>query len=56
MEVAGLVLGVYPVVILVFEQFKTGAKYFSNWRQSRRQYEGFIRDTEAQQLFLEVTL
>jgi hypothetical protein len=56
MEVAGLVLGVYPVVILVFEQFKTGAEYFSNWRQFRRQYEGFIRDIEAQQLFLEGTL
>jgi len=56
MEVAGLVLGVYPVVILAFEQFKTGAEYFSNWRQFRRQYEGFIRDIEAQQLFLEGTL
>lgn len=56
MEVAGLVLGVYPVVILVFEQFKTGSEYFSNWRQFRRQYEGFIRDIEAQQLFFEGTL
>src|SRR5580700_10080654 len=56
MEFVGLALGVYPVVILAFEQFKEGAKYFSNWRQFRRQYEGFIRDIEAQQLFLEGTL
>ena len=56
MEVAGLVLGAYPVVIMVFEQFKTGAEYFSNWRQFRRQYEGFIHDIEARQLFFEGTL
>lgn len=56
MEVAGLILGVYPAVVLVFEQFKAGAEYFSNWRRFRRQYEGFIRDIEAQQLFLEVNL
>ena len=56
MEYAGLVLGAYPILILVFEQFKTGAEYFSNWRRFRRQYEGFIRDIEAQQLFLEGTL
>jgi hypothetical protein len=56
MEVAGLVLGVYPAVVLVFEQFKAGAECFSNWRQFWRQYEGFISDIKARQLFLEVTL
>jgi hypothetical protein len=53
MEVAGLVLAVYPVTILAFEQYKKGAKYFSHWIQFRRRYESFIRDMEGQQLFFE---
>lgn len=50
MEVAGLVLGVYPAVVLAFEQFKTGKKYFSNWVQFRRKYEELMQDIEAQRL------
>jgi hypothetical protein len=53
MEVAGLVLAVYPATILAFEQYKKGAKYFSHWIQFRRRYESFIRDMEGQQLFFE---
>jgi hypothetical protein len=53
MEVAGLVLSAYPAAILVFEQYKTGTRYFANWAQFRRKYEAFIRDMEGQQLFFE---
>src|SRR4051812_45006118 len=53
MEVAGFVLSAYPAAILVFEQYKTGARYFGNWVQFRRKYEAFIRDMEGQQLFFE---
>lgn len=53
MEVAGLALGAYPVIVLAFEQYKKGAKYISNWAQYRRKYEALIRDMEAQQLFFE---
>jgi hypothetical protein len=53
MEVAGLVLAVYPVIIMTFEQYKKGSRYFSHWIQFRRRYESFIRDMEGQQLFFE---
>ena len=53
MEVAGLVLAVYPALILTFEQYKKGSKYFSHWIHFRRRYESFIRDMEGQQLFFE---
>ena len=53
MEVVGLVLSVYPVVILAFEQFKTGSEYFSNWKRFRRQYEGFLSDIAGQRLLFE---
>lgn len=52
-EIWGLVIGVYPDIILAFEQFKTGCEYFSNWRQFRRSYNVFITDIERQQLFFE---
>jgi hypothetical protein len=53
MEVLGLALGVYPAVILAFEQFKTGSTYFSNWKQFRRQYSGFLSDIAGQRLLFE---
>ena len=53
MEVAGLVLAIYPATVLAFEQYKRGAQYFAHWAQFRRRYEGFIRDIEGQQLFFE---
>lgn len=53
MEVAGFVLTVYPVTILAFEQYKKGAKYFSQYVRFRQRYEAFIRDMEGQQLFFE---
>lgn len=53
MEVAGFVLTVYPVTILAFEQYKKGAKYFSQYVCFRQRYEAFIRDMEGQQLFFE---
>lgn len=53
MEVAGLVLGAFPAAVLVFEQYKKGARYYANWAQFRRKYEAFIRDLEGQQLFFE---
>jgi hypothetical protein len=53
MEIAGLALGVYPALVLAFEQYKNGAKYCQNWMQFRRRYQEFIHDTGGQQLFFE---
>ena len=53
MEFAGLALGVYPAVVLAFEQYKKGARYCRNWIQFRTRYEKFIHDTGGQQLFFE---
>lgn len=53
MEVVGLALAIYPVVILAFEQFKTGSGYFSNWKRFRRQYNGFLSDIAGQRLLFE---
>jgi hypothetical protein len=53
MEAAAFVLTVYPAVVLAFEQYKKGAKYFDNWYRFRRKYENFTLDIWAQKLFFE---
>jgi hypothetical protein len=53
MEVAGFILGVYPVVCLVLGQYRKGAKFVKKYRQFYKNYTSFITDIGFQQLKFE---
>jgi hypothetical protein len=56
MEVAGLALGVYPIVCLLLDQYRDGAKYVKNYRRFLRNYTSFVTDIRFQQLKFEELL
>ncbi len=49
MEVAGFVLGVYPVVCLILDQYRKGAILVKKYRRFLRNYTSFIMDISFQQ-------
>ena len=53
MEVAGIVLAVYPILVLMLEEYKSGAKYYRKWARFRQRHHNFVSQMELQQLLLE---
>ncbi|PMD32612.1 hypothetical protein L207DRAFT_639906 [Hyaloscypha variabilis F] len=52
LEIVPIALAVYPALILIFEQYKTGAEYYTKWASFRARYARFARETKAQNLLL----
>jgi len=56
MEVAGLALGVYPIVWKLLSQYRDGARFVKNYRQFLNNYTSFIIDIGIQQQKFEEVL
>lgn len=52
LEIVPIALAVYPLLILIFEQYKTGAGYYTKWASFRARYARFATETNAQNLLL----
>ena len=55
-EVAGLVLGGFPILVSAIEAYRRGLKPLKIWRHYRKHIVRFSNDVEIQQLFFENNL
>ena len=55
-EVAGLVLGGFPILITALEKWKDGAQVLQGWWQIKREYRRCVHDIEYQKLNFERNL
>lgn len=55
-EVAGLVLGGFPILISALEKWKDGAQVLQDWWQIKREYRRCVHDIEYQSLSFERNL
>ena len=49
-EVAGLVLGAFPLLVTALEQYRESAEVYTDWWRFRRQYSKVKRDVEYHQI------
>jgi hypothetical protein len=56
MEVAGVVLGAFPIVVWSVQQYQTALEPLSDWWHYRTQFIKFSRDVATQRLFFEAHL
>src|SRR6266536_4094554 len=55
-EVAGLVLGAFPILITALEQYRETAVVFKSWWRFEREYNNFKYEVECQQRRFEQNL
>lgn len=55
-EIAGLVLGGFPILVSAIDAYRKGLKPLNIWRHYRKHITRFATDVEIQQLFLENNL
>lgn len=56
MEAAGFVLGVYPAVSLIFDQYQDAWRFAKHMKGFQRTYRGFVMDIQYQQAEFENVL
>jgi len=54
--IAGLALGVYPVVCELLDQYRASRKYWKNYRQFFNKFESFVMDIDDQRYNFELLL
>lgn len=56
LEIVPIALAVYPVLILLLDEYKSGARYYTKFVRFRERYYNFVSETDAQQLLLQNVL